>query len=114
MNYNLKINLAKLNGVCKSSLKDGKKVLVIPIEENYLFEGSKGCYLDVVAYEFKEQHFDDSHYLKVQVKKEVFEKMDENEKKSIPIIGSMKEITFEFKKVELDNTEPLSEDDDDF
>lgn len=88
-----KINLLNLHAV-KQMVK-GKlgqvECLIIPIEKNKLFNGEKGVYLDIVAFEIKEpkEGSRDTHLVKQSFNKEAREKMSEEELKSLPILGNL-------------------------
>lgn len=88
-----KLNL--LNLVCVRQMIRGKAgdvdCLVIPIEKNKLFVGEKGIYLDLIAFEMKEQKEGrtDTHLVKQSFSKADREKMTEEQLKSIPILGSL-------------------------
>lgn len=63
-----------------------------PIEEfdeSGMFLGEKGCYLNMAAIEMNETRYGDTHVVKVSLAKEVVEKMTEEERKAIPILGGM-------------------------
>ena len=52
-NFNVKINLALMNGVKTiSSKKNYEKYICIPLSANYIFEGRKGLYMDLTAYSY--------------------------------------------------------------
>lgn len=92
-NISIRVNLRQLKSH-KTELigKSGKKikVLIIPIEENKLFEGEKGDYLDITGHEIKERKNDskDTHLLKQSFPKEVYDAMSDEEKQSYPILGN--------------------------
>ena len=93
-NISAKINLRQLKNVVRSITgKNGNPVecLIIPIKENNLFFGEKGIYLDLQAFELKDRKPDqkDTHIVKQSFPKEVFDKMSEQEKKDMPILGNM-------------------------
>jgi hypothetical protein len=50
----LKIDLQKLNGFRTFKSKDGTDFVAFPIEENGVFVGEKGTYLDLAAVEYKD------------------------------------------------------------
>lgn len=87
-NISGKINLRQLKS--KQVEKDGKKYLVIGIDSNNLFVGEKGVYLDLQGYEIKDKKTDskDTHLVKQSLPKEVFDKMSEDEKRAMPILGN--------------------------
>ena len=88
-NFDVKINLALMNGVkLVTSKKDNEKYVYIPLSDNYIFEGRKGLYLDLTAYSY-DGKYGESHFLKNRIPKDVYEKMSEDDKKNTPIIGSL-------------------------
>ena len=88
-NFNVKINLALMNGVKTiTSKKNNEKYVCIPLSDNYIFEGKKGLYLDLTAYSY-EGKFGESHFLKNRIPKDIYEKMSEEDKKNTTIIGSL-------------------------
>ena len=94
MNYSIKIDLLKLKNTCATNLKgktETKRCLIIPIDDNSIFVGEKGIYLDLTAFELQEKR-GQSHILKVNIPKEVRDAMSEEERKAQPIVGGMKEI----------------------
>ena len=119
-NLSIKINLTRLPGVIFTKLtgKSGqqKDCIVIPVEDCHLFVGEKGVYLDLSAYEFREQKYSDSHMVKQSFSKEVIEEiksialtvnpnLTESElqdviSKANPIIGGIKP----FQKTEMQPT----------
>ena len=111
MNYNIKINLLKLKDVVFSNVKIGeekKQALVIPIKDNHFYIGNKGVYLNICAYENKEVRYNETHYLKIQIAREDWEKMTEEEKKKCEIIGIVSPMInniidtgIDFKKIEI-------------
>lgn len=101
-----KLNL--LNLVCAKQMVKGKagdvECLIIPIEKNKLFVGEKGIYLDLIAFEIKEQKEGrkDTHLVKQSFSKDDREAMTEDQLKAIPILGSL---TVGYVKTE---SEPVS------
>jgi hypothetical protein len=120
-NLAIKINLTRLPGVIFTKLtgKSGlqKDCIVIPVEDCHLFVGEKGVYLDLSAYEFKEQKYSDSHMVKQSFSKEAIEEiksialtinpnLTESElqdvvNKANPIIGGIKP----FQRTEMQPTQ---------
>ena len=73
-NFNVKINLAFMNGVkLITSKKNNEKYVCIPLSDNYIFEGRKGLYLDLTAYSY-DGKFGESHFLKNRIPKDIYEK----------------------------------------
>lgn len=93
-NYKVSVNLLRLNGAFVSNLKGKattKRCLCIPIDEAHLFLGEKGCYLNLNAWETREESpYGDTHYLKQRFSKEVGDAMTEEQRRAIPIVGNMK------------------------
>ena len=88
-NFNVKINLALMNGVkLITSKKNNEKYVCNPLSDNYIFEGKKGLYLDLTAYSY-DGKFGESHFLKNRIPKDIYEKMSEEDKKKTPILGSL-------------------------
>ena len=88
-NFNVKINLALMNGVKTiTSKKNNEKYVCIPLSDNYIFEGKKGLYLDLTAYSY-DGKYGESHFLKNRIPKDVYEKMSEEDKKNTHILGSL-------------------------
>ena len=91
-NFQVRLALTKLKNSCIMDIKGrsgSKKCLVIPIEDNHIYEG-KEAYLTLTAQERSTpSQYGDTHFLKPYVSKDVYNALSEEEKKSIPIIGSM-------------------------
>ena len=85
----IKINLRQLEHYITTTPK-GTEVIVIPIERNSLFKGEKGIYLDLQAYELKEQREDskDTHIIKQSFNDEKYKAMTDEQKKALPILGN--------------------------
>lgn len=91
-NYAIKVDLLKLKGAFVTAVKGKtatKKCVVIPIDDAGLYAGSKGIYLGLSAIEMSSPKFEDTHCLRVNVNKLVYDTMSEEERKSIPIVGGM-------------------------
>jgi len=105
MNKNIKIDLTAFAGVGTINLtrKDSKvkRCLVIPIEENHLYEGEKGIYADFIAWEMREKKENGAtHLIKQSLPKEVREAMSEEEKRALPIFGDLRDAMTEKKEME--------------
>jgi hypothetical protein len=89
---NLKVNLSNLKSV--TQFQKGKngpiECLIIPIDENYLYRGQSGLYLDLTAFEIRnpKEGMKDTHILKQSLPKEVYETLTDEEKKAMPIMGN--------------------------
>lgn len=79
------------------------RCLVIPVEDNNIFVTTdennhpKAAYIDLTAWELKNPKYDETHMIKQSLPKEVREKMTDEEKKAIPILGGLKPVIFESK-----------------
>ena len=94
-NYNIKINLTKLKNVKVAKLEEKgikRQYLMIPIEDNELFIGKKGIYLELTAYLLNNPKYNETHFIKKNIQKDKYNLMTEEEKKQIPIIGSLSSI----------------------
>ncbi len=105
MNKNIKIDLTAFAGAGKINLsgKDGKqkKCLVIPIEENHLYEGEKGFYADFIAWEMREKKENGAtHIIKQSLPKDARDRMSEEEKRALPIFGDLRDAMTEKKGLE--------------
>ncbi len=91
-NFAVKLNLTQLNSITKEFKgKKGKvKCIVIPIKENNLFQGEKGVYLDLSGIALKNPKYpkQQTHLIKQNLPKEIYEKLTDEKKKSLPIIGN--------------------------
>lgn len=96
MNISIKVNLKQLKHVEREMTnKDGKKikVLILPVEENMIFQGEKGSYLNLTAIEIKDRSKfsadqKDTHLIKQDIPKEKYEAMSEEARKAMPILGN--------------------------
>lgn len=95
-NISIKLNLRQLKHVEREMTnKDGKKikVLILPVEENMIFQGEKGAYLNLTAIEIKDRSKfsadqKDTHLVKQDIKKEIYDAMSEDQRRSMPILGN--------------------------
>lgn len=87
MNYTINLNLAKLPGAQYANRGDGKVCIAIPTST--MFVNENGCFLSLSVWENRNKDFS-SHYLKQSFSKEYREKLTEEQKKQIPILGNMK------------------------
>ena len=100
MNYNIRINLLKLEGagVMKIQGKSAtKQCVVIPVVDNDIYlsldEGMniKSALLNAVAWENRqESKYGDTHSIKLELSKSMRDSMTKEEQSKIPFIGNMK------------------------
>ena len=95
-NYSIKIDLQKLQNAFlrKFTGKTATKTCIcIPIEDNpALFLGEKGCYLSLVANAQENPQYGNSHFVRGDIPRELYDQMTEEQRKAFPIIGNMKPI----------------------
>lgn len=116
-NISVKLNLAGLKHSRKLLKGQSGEIdcLIIPINENKLFKGEKGLYLDLTLIEIKDRSKQspdqkDTHLVKQSFTKEVYDAMSEEERKSYPILGNA--ILWSSNSNEPALAEPKEEDDD--
>lgn len=107
MNYSIKLDLSKLKNVFIKDIQgttQTKKCLCIPLEDAGLFTGTKGIYLDLNCREIdKDKQQYNTHLIVQNFTKEIYNKMSEEEKKNLPIVGNLK--PFEKKTILEENNE---------
>jgi hypothetical protein len=101
-NFAIKIDVQKMQGVFlrnMTSAKTGvtKRIVCIPVDDNpNIYVGEKGIYLNLTANQNRDgqpSQYGDTHYVKADVPKEVYEKMTDEQKQQLAILGNMRPIT---------------------
>lgn len=92
-NISTKINLAafKNAAIIKSGKNKDVDCILIPIAQNHFFKSEKGAvYADFQGFELKnpKEGSKDTHLVKQSLPKDVFDKMSDDEKKAMPILGN--------------------------
>lgn len=105
-NLLVSVQLTRLNRVGRIMLNDrsGNKIdcLAIPIALNNLFVSDNNeIYLNMVAWESDKLKNGQTHLLKQSLPKEVVDNMSEEQKKGLPILGSVKPLKSEPKALEV-------------
>lgn len=105
-NFNAKLNLMKLSRAGIMQIQGRGEVLrclVIPVEENHLFVSTdamtnkpKSVYLDLSVWELQNPKYEETHMIKQSLPKEARERMTDEERKSMPVLGGLKPIGNEF------------------
>ena len=111
-NYSIKLDLQKVPGAFLTNIKgknETKKCLCIPIENSGLYVGSKGTYLNLAAIEIKDHKYEDTHLIKQNIDKDVYEAMTDEERKHQPILGGLHEL--KAASQEVNNTVEVNDDD---
>lgn len=95
-NFSIRLDLLKLQGAFTRNLKGKtatKRCLIIPVDDNdCVFLGEKGCYMNVNAFETRNNQYGDTHLVKPDIPKEKRERMTEEERNAVPILGNMRPI----------------------
>ena len=95
-NFSIRLDLLKLQGAFTRNLKGKtatKRCLIIPVDDNdCVFLGEKGCYMNVSAFETRNNQYGDTHLVKPDIPKEKRERMTEEERNAVPILGNMRPI----------------------
>lgn len=115
MNFSTKLNLSKLkSAIVKLNGKSGPvECIAIPINANHLYKGEKGIYLDLSHIEIKNPAPDqtDTHLVKQNLPKDVYNALSDDEKKNTPILGNTKtwETTYDAPQEDLAPSQELNE-----
>ena len=116
--FNGKLNLLKLKraGIMQIQGRTGVlRCLVIPVEDNNIFVTTdennhpKAALIDLTAWELKNPKYDETHMIKQSLPKEVREKMTDEEKKAIPILGGLKPVIFESQNAASSCAAPIAQ-----
>ena len=75
MNYDISLNLSALFNV-KITEKNGKKYIIIPFEENGLFESKKGVYLNLYMLDKPNEQYGTTHSLQLKKTEQVKQYME--------------------------------------
>ena len=113
-NYGIRINLQKLQNAFlrKFAGKTATKTCIcLPIEDNpSLFLGEKGCYLSLVANAQENSQYGNSHFVRGDIPRELYEQMTEEQRKSFAILGNMKPILPKQQQVDATTSMDAPED----
>src|SRR5574344_1971003 len=93
-NFNITINLAKIKGSFITTLKgrmETKACVCIPLSELYVGKNNSP-YLDMTAIEVKNPQFNSTHIVKQRFSKDVYNSMTEEQRRAVPIAGSLKAV----------------------
>lgn len=110
-NISSRINLTLLKHARREmNGQDGKKIdcLIIPIDENNLYKGEKGVYLDLTSIEIKDKskqapNQKDTHLIKQSFTREFYDSLTDEQKQSYPILGN----TIDWSKVAPSEPVPM-------
>lgn len=95
-NLGIRIDALKFSGAFMRNLKGKtatKRCLIIPVDDNpNIFLGEKGCYMNFTAVEVNNPQFGDTHLIKADLPKEVYEQMNDEQRNAQPIFGNVRPI----------------------
>lgn len=106
-NFSIKADLLKIKGAAMINLKGKtatKRCLVIPVDESGLFVGEKGVYLNMTAVEMREPRYGDTHCVKINLDRDAYNALSEEERKNIPILGGMQELEQQVRTMQVTQT----------
>lgn len=109
-----KINLCALKHARRMMKGESGEMecLIIPINQNKLFVGEKGVYVDLIGFQIKDQKGKETHIIKQSVPKEMYDAMTEQERNELPTMGS--HIVWDGERaIGAANVAPLTNEDDD-
>ena len=113
-NYGIRVNLQNLQNAFlrKFAGKTATKTCIcLPIEDNpALFLGEKGCYLNLTAYAQENPQYGNSHFVRGDIPRELYEQMTEEQRKSFAILGNMKPILPKQQQVDATTSMDAPED----
>lgn len=87
-NVKVRVDLAKFYGAQKVRMADGTEGIFIPAQANRVYFGAKGWYLDLVAFEHQTEY--QSHFMKLDLPKEVTDGMTPEQRQQVPVVGSIR------------------------
>lgn len=106
-NFSIKADLLKIKGAAMINLKGKtatKRCLVIPVDDSGLFVGEKGVYLNLTAVEMREPRYGDTHCVKINLGRDAYNALSEEERKNIPILGGMHELEQQARTMQVTQT----------
>ena len=106
-NFSIKADLLKVTGAFMMNLKGKtatKRCLCIPVDDSGLFVGEKGVYLNLTAVEMREPRYGDTHCVKINLGRDAYNALSEEERKNIPILGGMHELEQQARTMQVTQT----------
>lgn len=114
-NYGIKIDLMKIKGAFVTNIQGRtakKRCIVIPIDEDpSIYLGEKGCYLNMVAVELTSPKYEDTHMVKGDLPKEERERLTEEERLALPILGNLRPMKRQQQTMQVNGTVTCETDD---
>lgn len=95
MNYNLSIDICKLKDSGLATIK-GRRCIIVPLDVNHIAEKDGRAFIPVTMWERTDRNtgeplpdqYGSTHYLRLDLKKEVRDAMSDDERKAIPYLGN--------------------------
>ena len=108
-NYKIRLDLLKLEGAIMRNLKGKtatKRCVIIPVDDNdSIYLGQKGCYLNLTAIEMGHPQFDETHCIKGDIPKDKRDTMTEEQRRAQPILGGLRPMAqSQQPTMQVDNT----------
>lgn len=105
-NFNLTIDLSKFWGAKVVTTKSGDEVIVIPIEENRFKKTAKGSIMAYLQATEKKQvgQYGDTHFIKPRFTKDAFVSLTDEQRDSIPFVGSVYSLVNNYNNGTVNNT----------
>ena len=95
-NLGIRIDALKFSGAFMRNLTGKtatKRCLIIPVDDNpNIFLGEKGCYMNFTAVEVSNPQYGDTHLVKADIPKEVYEQMSDEQRMAQPVFGNVRPI----------------------
>ena len=92
--YSLKVRLTQLTGAFVKDLTGRtatKKCIIIPVDDNpCMYVGEKDVYLNITAFATDSQQYGDTHMLKPNLPKDIYQAMTQEQRDALPILGNMR------------------------
>ena len=87
-NVKIKLDLSKFYRAQMITAPDGTRGIFIPADANRVFYGTKGWYVDLVAFEHVTDY--QTHFIKLDLPREITQGMSQEERNGLPVLGSIK------------------------
>lgn len=95
-NLGIRIDALRFSGAFMRNLTGKtatKRCLIIPVDDNpNIFLGEKGCYMNFTAVEVSNPQYGDTHLVKADIPKEVYEQMSDEQRMAQPVFGNVRPI----------------------
>lgn len=94
---NMSLNITNIRGAFVREIKGKSKnvpCVIIPIDEQTMFVGEKGVYVNLVAFPLKEEHRNGdnderTHSIKQSFRKDFLNSLSKDERRALPYLGNV-------------------------